>query len=135
MSRSILLSLVAAFLSACAPSTLPQQGDLAATDAGDAIDLGASQATAERAAPTPTAAVQPQPQVIYVPQPVYVYDLQPIYGQSQAQATWGAASYQSGCGIVGDCGRSVVGRDVDVNLHRNNCTSHLFGNIIQTSCY
>ena len=136
MFRAMAIVLVFASLSGCAAAPPQQQvvGQAALNPNAPDI-LGTAEATATQAAPAPTAPVPPQPQVVYVPQPVYVYVPQPTYVPSQAQAGWGAVGSQSGCGLVGDCGRSAHGRDVDVNLNRDNCTSHVFGDTIQTSCY
>ena len=134
MYRAMTIVLVSAALCGCATPPQQQVGQ-AALHANAASIPGTSEATAAQATRAATAPVPPQPQVVYVPQPVYIYVPQPTYVPSQAQAGWGAAGSQSGCGLVGDCGRSAHGRDVDVNLNRDNCTSHVFGDTIHTSCY
>ena len=134
MFRAMAIVLVSASLSGCAAPPPPQQVGRAGTDANAAGIQRTSEATTGQAATPTSAAVQPQPQVVYV-QPVYVYLPQPAYAPSQAQARWGPAGSQSGCGLVGDCGRSAHGRDVDVNMNTDNCTSQVFGDTIHTSCY
>jgi len=127
MFRAIVFIMALASLSGCAPPTPPtveqQMGQAAINNARVVGTPWTSMATAREAAPGPTIAVRPEPQVIYVPQSFYM--------PSRTQSAWGAAR---ACGLVGNCGRSALGRGVDVSLNRDNCTSRAFGNTVPVVC-
>jgi len=132
MSRVLFACLAAGSLSGCTPSTPQPQLVEANPDARSAANQ-----TAPQAAAAPAGAGQPEPERVYVLQPVYVYVPQAAYAPGPGQTTSGTAVYQSGCGLAGDCSRTVLTRDMDVSLD-TYCTSHVFDGAmptVQTSCY